>query len=56
VKRLLREAVRPLYTQLVAQDIVIAARAEVARAEFAGLRDELADAVARAGLIRSDTK
>jgi ribonuclease P protein component len=56
VKRLLREALRPLLPRIATRDIVVAARPPVARAKLSEVRDELADAVTRAGLIRSDTR
>src|SRR5947208_10836989 len=53
-RRLLREAMRRLYPQLVSCDVVVAARPEITGASLAELESGLADAVARAGLIRSD--
>jgi ribonuclease P protein component len=55
-RRVLREAVRPLIPRLVACDIVVVARAPVVGAGVADLERSLADAAARAGLLRTDHK
>ncbi len=54
-RRLLREAVRPLIPRLVACDIVITARPDLARLGIAELQSAVAAAAGRAGLILSDT-
>ena len=53
VRRLLREAVRPLLPRLAASDIVIAARPPVTQAGARDLADAVADAAARAGLLHN---
>lgn len=55
VRRLLREAVRPLIPRLVACDIVIVARPAAASAGVGDLEAALTDAVTRARLLRTDT-
>jgi len=54
-RRLLREAVRGLTPRLVACDVVLAARPEIADARLADLDSGLNAAAERAGLIRSDS-
>ena len=55
VRRLLREAIRPLIPRLVACDIVIVARPPAVQAGVADLESALADAATRAGLLRTET-
>jgi ribonuclease P protein component len=50
-RRKLREAIRPLISQLVACDLVVVARPPAAEAEVRDLAAALADAAARAGLL-----
>ncbi len=51
VRRVLREALRPLLPRLVAVDVVVVARPGVLGAGGADLEKSLADAAARAGLL-----
>lgn len=51
VRRILREALRPLLPRLVACDIVVVARPAVLGAGVGDLEKMLADAAARAGLL-----
>jgi ribonuclease P protein component len=51
VRRVLREAFRPLLPRLVACDIVVVARPAVQQATVGDLERALADAAARAGLL-----
>jgi ribonuclease P protein component len=52
VRRLLREAIRPLIPRLAACDIVIVARPPALEAGVAELGTALADAAERAGLLK----
>lgn len=52
VRRLLREALRPLIPRLVACDVVVAARPAVLGIGVADLGRALDEAAARAGLLR----
>ncbi len=52
-RRKLREAIRPLLPRFVACDVVVVARPPAVRAEVAELATALADAAARAGLLRT---
>jgi ribonuclease P protein component len=54
VRRRLREAIRPLLPRLVACDIVVVARPAAVGAAVGDLGGALADAAARAGLLRQD--
>lgn len=53
VRRVLREAVRPLLPRLAACDIVIVARPEAVGTGVQDLEAALEDAAARAGLLRT---
>lgn len=53
VRRLLREALRPLLPRLVACDLVVVARPAILGAGVRDLERDLADAATRAGLIRT---
>lgn len=55
VRRMLREAIRPLIPRLAACDIVIVARSPAVSAGVGDLETALADAAARAGLLQTDT-
>jgi ribonuclease P protein component len=52
-RRRLREAIRPLIPRLAACDIVIVARSPALQAGVRELETAIADAVARAGLLRT---
>lgn len=54
VRRLLREAIRPLLPRLVACDIVVVARPAAVGAAVRDLEHGLADAAARAGLLTDE--